>query len=70
MPLRMRAYLNEVNPVWLRPPVSPYTASMIEGRMIDLALIHETFARLRSAHECVIVEGVEAGGSPIHRITS
>lgn len=23
--------LNDVNPVWLRPPVAPYTAAMIEG---------------------------------------
>lgn len=57
--------LNDVNPVWLRPPVSPYTASMIESRMIDLALIRETFARLRSAHECVIVEGVGGWRVPI-----
>ena len=57
--------LNDVNPVWLRPPVAPYTASMIEGRMIDLALIHETFARLRSVHDSVIVEGVGGWRVPI-----
>lgn len=57
--------LNEVNPVWLRPPASPYTAAMIESRMIDLALIHETFARLRSEHEPVIVEGVGGWRVPI-----
>jgi len=59
--------LNEVNPVWLRPPVAPYAASMIENRMIDLALIHETFARLRSAHESIIVEGVGGWRVPITR---
>ena len=57
--------LNDVNPVWLRPPVAPYTASLIESRMIDLALIHETYARLRSAHESVIVEGVGGWRVPI-----
>lgn len=59
--------LNDVNPVWLRPPVAPYAASMIESRMIDLALIHETFARLRSGHESMIVEGVGGWRVPITR---
>ncbi len=49
--------LNDVNPVWLRPPVAPYTAAMIEGRVVDVALVRETFSRLRSAHAAVIVEG-------------
>ena len=52
--------LNDVNPVWLRPPVAPYTAAMIEGRMVDLALVREKFAQLHGAHAAVIVEG--AGG--------
>ena len=52
--------LNDVNPVWLRPAVAPYTAAMIEGRMVDLALVREKFAQLCAAHAAVIVEG--AGG--------
>ena len=52
--------LNDVNPVWLRPPVAPYAAAMIEGRIADLALVREKFAQLRAAHAAVIVEG--AGG--------
>ena len=52
--------LNDVNPVWLRPPVAPYAAAMIEGRMVDLALVREKFAQLRAAHAAVIVVG--AGG--------
>ncbi len=52
--------LNDVNPVWLRPPVAPYAAAMIEGRMVDLALVRGKFAELRAAHAAVIVEG--AGG--------
>jgi dethiobiotin synthetase len=59
--------LNDVNPVWMRPPVAPYAASMIENRMVDLALIHETFARLRSAHGSMIVEGVGGWRVPITR---
>ncbi|MDR3404037.1 MAG: dethiobiotin synthase [Chthoniobacter sp.] len=52
--------LNGVNPVWLRAPAAPYTASLIENRAIDLDLIRESFARARAAHESLIVEG--AGG--------
>jgi dethiobiotin synthetase len=59
--------LNDVNPVWLRPPAAPYTAAMIEGRTIDLALIRDTFARLRAEHSSVIVEGVGGWLVPIER---
>ncbi len=59
--------LNDVNPVWLRPPAAPYTAAMIEGRTIDLALIRDTFARLRAAHPSIIVEGVGGWLVPIER---
>ncbi len=59
--------LNDVNPVWLRPPVAPYAAAMIEGRMIDLALVREKFAQLRAAHAAVIVEGAGGWLVPITR---
>ena len=59
--------LNDVNPVWLRAPVAPYAAAMIENRTIDLALIRETFARVRGAHRSVIVEGVGGWLVPITR---
>ena len=59
--------LNDVNPVWLRTTAAPYTATMIENRAIDLALIRETFARLRGAHEALIVEGVGGWRVPIAR---
>ena len=52
--------LNDINPVWLRPPAAPYTAAMIENRTVDLDLIRDSFSRARAAHESVIVEG--AGG--------
>lgn len=57
--------LNEVNPVWLRTPAAPYTAAMIEGRAVDLALVRETFAALRARHEFVLVEGVGGWLVPI-----
>ena len=59
--------LNDVNPVWLRTPAAPYTAAMIENRPIDLALVRETFARLRAAHPSLIVEGVGGWRVPIAR---
>jgi dethiobiotin synthetase len=59
--------LNDVNPVWLRAPAAPYTAAMIENRAIDLALIRDTFGRIRAAHQAVIVEGVGGWLVPITR---
>jgi dethiobiotin synthetase len=59
--------INDVNPVWLRTPAAPYTAAMIESRAIDLALIRDTFARVRAAHRSVIVEGVGGWLVPIER---
>ncbi|HEX8295055.1 MAG TPA: dethiobiotin synthase [Chthoniobacteraceae bacterium] len=59
--------LNEINPVWLRTPAAPYTAGMIENRSIDLALIRDTFSRLRGTHGSVIVEGVGGWRVPIAR---
>src|ERR1700732_3529178 len=49
-----------VNPVWYRTPVAPYTASIIEDRLIDLNTIREAFERLAKKHSNVLVEG--AGG--------
>lgn len=59
--------LNEINPVWLRTPAAPYTAALVENRAIDLMLIRETFGRVRSAHESLIVEGVGGWRVPIAR---
>ncbi len=59
--------LNDINPVWLRPPVAPYTASIIENRTVDLDLIREAFGRARSAHASLIVEGAGGWLVPITR---
>ena len=61
------AEINDINPIWLRPPVAPYTASMIEERIIDIAAIRESFARLRKAHRSLIVEGVGGWLVPIRK---
>jgi dethiobiotin synthetase len=49
-----------INPVWYRTPVAPYSASIIEDRLIDLGSIRDAFERLASRHSSVLVEG--AGG--------
>jgi dethiobiotin synthetase len=59
--------LNDINPVWLRAPAAPYTASLIENRAIDLTLVREAFERARSKHESVIVEGAGGWLVPIAR---
>jgi dethiobiotin synthetase len=61
------ATIDEVNPVWLRPPAAPYTASIIEDRLIDLDRIRSTFRTLRARHACVVVEGAGGWLVPIRR---
>ena len=59
--------LNEVNPVWFRTPAAPYTASLLEGRPVDLALIREQYTLLRARHSAVLVEGVGGWLVPIQK---
>lgn len=59
--------LHDVNCTWLRTPAAPYTASIIEDRLIDLDAIRETFARVRGTHRSVVVEGVGGWLVPIQR---
>jgi len=59
--------VDDINPIWLRPPTAPYTASIIEERSIDLDRIHRDFARLRDEFPVVLVEGVGGWLVPIRR---
>jgi dethiobiotin synthetase len=61
------ASLGDINPVWFRAPAAPYTASLIENRLVDLDLIRDAFQRLRARHEAIIVEGVGGWLVPITR---
>jgi dethiobiotin synthetase len=54
-----------INPVWYRTPVAPYTASIIEDRLIDLDGIREAFELLARRHSSVLVEGVGGIAVPI-----
>src|SRR5581483_3825971 len=59
--------LNDVNPIWVRTPAAPYTACVIENRLIDLDAIRETFARVRREHRWLIIEGAGGWLVPITR---
>jgi dethiobiotin synthetase len=54
-----------INPVWYRTPVAPYSASIIEDRLIDLGSIRDAFERLASRHSSILVEGAGGVAVPI-----
>ena len=49
-----------LNPVWLRPPLAPYVAAMLENRPIDMTAVREAYRELAAKQDLVFVEG--AGG--------
>ncbi len=52
--------LDEVNPVYLKTPVAPYVAGLLENQTVNPAELLAGFQHLAAAHAEVIVEG--AGG--------
>ena len=59
--------IDEINPVWLKTPAAPFSASLIEQVVIDE---HELVAALRSLEarfDFVVVEGVGGWLVPIRR---
>ena len=54
-----------VNPIWYRTPVSPYTAAIVENRLIDLFSIRRAFEALAKRHTATLVEGVGGIAVPI-----
>jgi dethiobiotin synthetase len=59
--------VNDINPIWFRTPAAPYTATIVENRMIDLDAIRESFAALRRSHRSVLVEGIGGWLVPIRK---
>jgi dethiobiotin synthetase len=49
-----------LNPVWLRPPLAPYAAAMLENRPIDITAVQKAYHELAAEYDLVLVEG--AGG--------
>lgn len=52
--------VEEVNPVFLKVPASPYAAALLENRQVDVAAARQAFHALAARHAQVLVEG--AGG--------
>lgn len=57
--------IDEINPLWLHTPAAPLTASMEEGRALDLAALRDGFVRLKEKVDCLVVEGVGGWMVPI-----
>ncbi len=57
--------LDEVNPVWLKTPASPFAAGLIENRSYDPALVRGGFESLTQKANHVLVEGVGGWEVPL-----
>jgi dethiobiotin synthetase len=57
--------LDEVNPVWLKTPASPFAAALIENRTVSLDQVRDAFGRLARKADHVLVEGVGGWEVPI-----
>ncbi len=57
--------IDELNPVWLKTPASPYAAALIENRLLDLERVSEAFHDLTHSCEDVLVEGVGGWEVPL-----
>lgn len=55
----------QVNPVWLKAPVAPLVAGMLENRPVDVSAMHAGFRALAAEHPVVIVEGVGGWRVPL-----
>jgi len=52
--------LDEINPVFLKTPLAPYVACLLENRTLDPAVLIAGYHHLAASHAQVLVEG--AGG--------
>src|SRR3954471_11041164 len=57
--------LDQVNPIWLKTPASPFAAAMIENRTLDLEQVRKAFEGLARKAEHVLVEGVGGWEVPL-----
>ncbi len=57
--------LDEVNPVWLKTPASPFAAALIENRILNLEDLHRAFEELTLKTDHVLVEGVGGWEVPL-----
>jgi len=57
--------LDQVNPVWLRSPLAPYVAGLLENRSLSLEDMVGPCRRLMDSHQTVLVEGVGGWEVPV-----
>ncbi len=57
--------LDEINPVWLKTPASPFAAALIENRLLDIESVLGAFHALRQRFGQVLVEGVGGWEVPL-----
>jgi dethiobiotin synthetase len=55
----------ELNPVHFQAPLAPPLAADLENREVSLEVAWQTFERLRSRNDFVLVEGLGGLGSPV-----
>lgn len=58
--------LDEINPVWLKTPASPFAAALIENRMFSLDDLKGAFVQLAEKADHVLVEGVGGWEVPLN----
>ena len=59
--------IDELNPVWLKTPAAPFSASLIEHVAIDEGQLIERWKALEERFDSVVVEGVGGWLVPIRR---
>lgn len=59
--------IDEINPVWLKTPAAPFSASLIEQVVIDEQGLVAAFRSLEERFDFVVVEGVGGWLVPIRR---
>lgn len=58
--------LDEINPVWLKTPASPFAAALIENRTFSLDDLEAAFLQLAEKADHVLVEGVGGWEVPLN----
>lgn len=59
--------IDEINPVWLKTPAAPLSASLIEQVVIDEQRLVDALRKLEDSFDLVLVEGVGGWLVPIRR---
>jgi dethiobiotin synthetase len=59
--------IDEINPVWLKTPAAPLSASLIEAVVIDEQRLIDAMRKLEDSFDFVLVEGVGGWLVPIRR---